>query len=453
MKRSFKLAKHAMGMSFLLLTYFISACGTLEIRLERTAQIQDGTLATSRSTQPAVPSKTTGPSATPLPIPTGTTPPLPTWTPDLNPTVTSTSLPIPTFLPGDMITITQIKMVGTMTGWAVGRDGTSSADHILTTSDGGRTWRDVTPPETLSEEAIDTTYREASVYFLDVEHAWVIYRPAEIGDMVVLWSTSSRGFQWETSDPFNTAFHAINNLYFSDESHGWLMLETDAGMGHAWIELYRTSERAGEWELLIDPYSENSADLHYCCKTGMVFHGADTGLVTFGRGPMGGAFINWSKDGGLTWESHALPRPEGYLEDLGDENWGYRCESHSPILFSSELGKVALECWENVDRSDISSFIFTTLDGGTTWVPEPYPGGQILFLNEDIGWALSNNLYQTLDGGQTWMKLSRVNWEGQFSFINQQLGWAVARDREEFALVYTEDSGKKWDIIEPLVME
>lgn len=77
----------------------------------------------------------------------------------------------------------------------------------------------------------------------------------------------------------------------------------------------------------------------------------------------------------------------------------------------------------------------------------------MLFINPDVGWALGKDIYQTADGGQTWTKMSTVQWEGQFSFVSEQLGWAVARSGKEYALVQTEDGGKTWDIIDPVINE
>ncbi|OGO16161.1 MAG: hypothetical protein A2Z14_00005, partial [Chloroflexi bacterium RBG_16_48_8] len=436
--------------SLLLPVILISACRTLKIEMVGTDQTQDSTQALFQTSRADEASDTASPSD--IPTAMNTPPSFHTHTPTLESEPTSSPAPIPHFLPGEPITISYIDMFDATTGWAVGRDEETSTDHILTTLDGGYTWRDVTPAEPLSQEMNEYTYRRASVFFLDGQRASVIYDPEKYGDPARTWSTSSAGYQWEIST-IDTNFQVVEDLTFTDGSHGWLMLGVDAGMGHAWIGLYRMSVDGQQWDLLIDPYSENSADLHYCCKTGMVFHGSDTGLVTFGRGLMGGAFINWTEDGGSTWEAHPLPRPDGAFEELGEADYGILCGSHSPTLFSPQFNKVALECWSDFENTDLASFIFTTQDGGTSWQSEIYPGGQLLFLNPRVGWALGKEIYQTLDVGQTWTKMSTVDWEGQFSFVSERLGWAVARNAEEYALVQTSDGGKIWDIIEPVVVE
>jgi photosystem II stability/assembly factor-like uncharacterized protein len=435
--------------SLMVLVCLISACGTLH-QEETLDQTEDASQPLVQTTAPDEASEPVHPTSSPVPMEPSTS--SSTQTPAIETEPITGPAPIPHFPPGEPVTITYIKMMDGTSGWAIGSDEAHAVDHILTTSDGGRTWRDVTPDETFPLEMNEYTYKWVTAFFLDGQVASVIYDPEKYRDPARIWCTSSAGNQWDLSI-IETNFQTVEALTFADESHGWLMLGVDAGMGHSWVELYRTRDGGKEWELIIDPYREVSADLHYCCKTGMVFFGADTGLVTFGRGPMGGAFINWTDDGGLTWESHPLPRPEGAFEGLGDAEYGILCESHSPSLFSPQSGRVALECWTDIDASDTVSFIFTTFDGGSTWESATYPGGQMLFLTPEVGWALSKDIYQTLDGGQTWTLMSTVQWEGQFSFVNQQLGWAVARSEETFALLQTEDGGKTWDVIEPVIAE
>jgi len=57
-------------------------------------------------------------------------------------TFTPSPEPIPRLAPGQPISITSMNMFGSTTGW-----GFESSGHILHTLDGGRTWSDVTPPQ------------------------------------------------------------------------------------------------------------------------------------------------------------------------------------------------------------------------------------------------------------------------------------------------------------------
>src|SRR5512137_2183291 len=87
------------------------------------------------------PTETIVPSATPAP-PTDT----PTQVP---PTATATLPPVNAiqhYPSGQEFTVTDIHMLNANTGWAIGSLASRVGDHVLFTTDGGNTWKDVTPP-------------------------------------------------------------------------------------------------------------------------------------------------------------------------------------------------------------------------------------------------------------------------------------------------------------------
>jgi hypothetical protein len=135
------------------------------------------------------PTATIAPTFTPLPA-TKT----PTEAPSETPTLTPTEAPIemvitPTFPPteitpyitpvytikhfssGQALTITKIHMLDENTGWSIGGQ-TKAGDHVLYTTNGGATWKDVTPPEATDDNGMQKT---AIGYFQDALTAWVTY--------------------------------------------------------------------------------------------------------------------------------------------------------------------------------------------------------------------------------------------------------------------------------------
>jgi photosystem II stability/assembly factor-like uncharacterized protein len=426
----------------LFLMFLMSACGNQSTQVESTPSLPDRT---PLRTEP-LPTRisTTLPVATDTLAPTETTTIAPSNTAVVKPSPSSVLTPIAHISPGEKITITYIDMYDATTGWGLASVDDSRADHVLITQDGGLTWRDVTPPEPVPKEG--STYKKATAFFLDDQTAWVFYcHPGRI------WRTSTGGIQWTESAPLSVSFIQIEFFYFADASHGWLMLHTSSGGGHAFIELYRSKDHGAHWERIID-YSSDNQSIHLCCRTGMVFYDLDWGLVTFDR-TWGGTRLNWTHDGGLTWQESRLPQPEGYLEDLDDGEFHLLCGSHSTHLFPSQIVKVALECYKNIEQSGTISFLYTSEDGGENWQSALFPGGQLLFLDPELGWALGKDIYQTLDGGKTWTKMSSVSWDGQFSFVSQQIGWAVAKADNEAALVQTKDGGHSWILLEPMVVQ
>jgi photosystem II stability/assembly factor-like uncharacterized protein len=106
------------------------------------------------------------------------------------------------------------------TGW-----GLESAGHIVRTTDGGSTWRDVTPPH--------GRYDETDFFALDASHAWAVDGvQASCGPAgnsfcleAVIWRTSEGGGIWHYTLPRVTdgAEFIPLAMQFANETTGWLI--------------------------------------------------------------------------------------------------------------------------------------------------------------------------------------------------------------------------------------
>ena len=117
-------------------------------------------------TTPALPTSTPLPTAKPAQAATPTFPPVITATP---PPVTATLPPTATAVKATGLKITNINMFNSTTGWAVGQILPSTDQHVLRTSDGGKNWKKLTPPEPA------LAGKSAVAFFLDSTKAWVTY--------------------------------------------------------------------------------------------------------------------------------------------------------------------------------------------------------------------------------------------------------------------------------------
>lgn len=383
------------------------------------------------------------PTSPPLPSsipPTSTEKPIPDLaiiTP--TPMMSITDNPIPYLTPGQDLTIAFVHMINATKGWAIGNVG-DDCDHILRTDDGGNTWWDTSPPEPEPESAEET--KRAEAFFLDLENAWVSYKPYSI-----VWRTVDGGRTWQpaaTGEPGNLG--AI--LMFADKDDGWLMKSHDAGMHHEYVSLYKTTSGGAYWEKIFDPYT--SDELQSFSKTGMVFVDSNHGWVSRDSGGvMPGAFVDATTDGGATWHSINLPPPNDNPDKFVDEY----CSMHSPTLFSTSSGALIVTCkLYDDDGKVITHYLFSTTDGGQTWKRLDYPGGDLQFISQSVAYALSRDIYKSRNGGQTWIKIKAVKWAGQFSFVNEDLAWAVAQSGQEFALVKTNDGCGTWEEINPQIV-
>jgi len=162
-------------------------------------------------------------------------------------------------------------------------------------------------------------------------------------------------------------------------------------------------------------------------------------------------------DGGSTWYNVS---PQGVTE------FGYGTAN----TFLS-----ASQAWVMVaDASDPagSGLLYRTDDGGLTWTvyPVPFGGGQMAFINENVGWmmaylgagagSMAVAIYQTGDGGATWTQtyvndpnlanagdsLPLGGIKNNLTSLDSQTAWVggVVYAPETFYLYKTSDGGQTW---------
>lgn len=394
------------------------------------------------------------PSVMPSALPTDT-PSIETVVPTPSPTLRATPPPspeLPTRAPTPVpLTITRIRMIDSVTGWAEGRLGTEAASRILRTGDGGVTWRDVSP-----HGALD--YRGS--FFLDDQLAWVFaWRD-------LAWRTQDGGRSWVPLEGIHGWF---DEIWFNDVQHGWKVSGEAFGMSFPGydIESLATTQDGGEtWEEATPPPGggfpflafpdEGTAWVIWAAKRGAMQGWADLGVPI--RVPT-------TSDGGRTWISRMLPLPaETHTVEIEYEGsylgGGGNCTFVSPVYSSTAIWKAALTC-------EYRSWLYTSANQGKTWIISPMPAGieaDVQFINPTVGWLFvwsweerQGDLYRSADGGQSWTLIKRTGWfDVEFNFIDAETGWAVACMETRcyysdavYALVKTTDGGRTWQTLEP----
>ena len=205
----------------LFLALLLLSAGCAVARESPTPVVEAPTLPPEWTMAPELPSPSPVPSNSPVPSITATMPTKPA----------STLTPYPSGSPivrnRAPVELTMIQMFSDSEGWGI--EGAS----ILTTLDGGRTWRDVTPPEALPNEERVVAYGR----FLDTSTGWVIFAPnkgwnewdpSSIPSNAVVWFTSDSGRTWNNSAPLGHTLEPWSNLVPSfsmvDRQNGWLRL-------------------------------------------------------------------------------------------------------------------------------------------------------------------------------------------------------------------------------------
>lgn len=453
---------------FLILSSLIitlSACGQAAGPVSTsTPEVTVGLPDTWTPAPTGIPSST--PSPTPTLIPSQT--PLPSSPPDpaltqtqpaeqtLEPGVKPDSVRLEELVPGQELELSRIMMVSPERGWAVGT-GQDPYPRILMTEDGGRTWRDRTPCTAF--KALDRVSADSTLaYFHSNSTAWVYFQHQDRGDdpgVHRVWRTSDGGQSWDPSTPLpfsREMRYFTGELVFINSRVGWLRTFSEIAHMNDYAYLFQTTNGGETWTLVNQP---GDSMLELLVNSQLGFADPQQGWIL--KDSLGGfqPFLEITSNGGWTWKRVLLPGPEGGWDSPED-----RCRGSDPHFLGGAEGVFLLNCAPigvelNSGNPQMSSYLYRSGDLGQTWTLQqlPAPVDQLVFLDDDQGFALGREHYRTDDGGQSWEKIKTVQWMGEFSWISPLEAWAVAREGDETALVHTRDGGESYQLIEPSAAE
>ncbi|HEX2997530.1 MAG TPA: sialidase family protein [Anaerolineales bacterium] len=354
------------------------------------------------------------------------------------------------YSPGDAIVLDRITMIDAQNGWAV------SGGDVLFTTDGARTWREVTPPEALPPES----QVQAQGVFLDAWHAWIVFSiDRQIPVSAVVWWTEDGGHTWAASAALEHQVFGEQvwaEGFALDADHVWLLVRgvyVGAGTHHV-AQLLRSTNGGFTWS----PMSgDETFDYNYD-YTGMAFADGGHGLVTWqttGAYAPGPPNYAMTSDGANTWTVHELPPPADKPDLFGSFDY---CEPFQPHFLSQSSIRMLVGCFDAYDPPRaFNSYFYSSEDGGATWtsalLPEKVPASQdiLFFFDEENALLVDRTIYRSTNGGKSWDPVKSVAWDGQFSFVDPQTGWAIAHSGSEIALVKTSNGGATWSEIKPVI--
>jgi len=313
-------------------------------------------------------------------------------------------------------------------GWALTDTG------VVRTADGGSTWFNAT--------SAGLNGAPANPFFLNAGTGWLA---ANTGDPTTgtLYHTVDGGASWSTTTvPFGGG-----SLDFTDAMNGWEMVGLSAGMSHAAVAVFRTSDGGVNWSRVFinDTSVAGSSDSLPLVgdKNGIVALDGNRAWVTGSQPTDNFIYIYATQDGGTSWVHQDLAIPAAYA--------GAQTGANLPVFFGSNEVVLPVLLFANNNGADF----YVSHDGGQTWSATT-PVGQGGFLSvasphDFFVWDGSAPLSASHDAGASWSTINpNVNIKENMvsmQFINASTGWALTSDANNHRMLYkTVDGGATWTV-------
>ena len=372
------------------------------------------------------------------------------------------------------IWLRSLQMTSATDGWALyysGDPNSSSTPFMLLarTTDGGRSWTDVTPAT--ARPMLATPDAEQVLDPVNSERAYLALTAAteesnSAVNATMVFVTTDGGRTWSESAPLR-AESTVSQVSFADPQHGFLLLGGDDGaMGRDSVWLYRTADGGAHWSPAAATPAPTGGTVDSqpgpgqipiaCDKNGLTFPTATTGWIagTCNAGLANALLV--SADGGISWSDQSLPLPSSACA-------GTPCTVGGP-QFVDGTGFVTVEPQPETPA------LLVTRDLGQTWERLALPAGlqypQITFFSPTDAVLVAgrtqggfgSTFYTTSDGGQTWTPvLQGANLTGlgvTIDFATAQDGFAWTNGLESdpippTSIYETTNSGRSWHAFTP----
>ena len=270
------------------------------------------------------------------------------------------------------------------------------------------------------------------VFFVNAKHGWIV------GDNGFVLATADGGITWAQSKRFTN--DAIKQVYFTDETTGWLLCERNIYTRgtNASSYLRRTTDSGKTWEKI--EFQDGGRER----VTKLLFN-SDASGTAFGEG---GIFYKLQEDG-VSWKKsqtsiHYLLLDGAYADDtlgaivgaggtiLFTEDSGFTWEKASllgdtdtkfnAVYFAGTKGAWAVGTGGRIFRTS----------GGRLWRQQRSATNSnlndVFFPTPSNGWAVGDNgvIVRTRDGGNNWSEVSsKTTHRLEKIVFNGVHGWAV----------------------------
>ncbi len=368
---------------------------------------------------------------------------------------------------GGQLALSTIRMVDAQNGWAI-RYGETSG-NLLRTTDGGRTWTDVTPPGGSGDLGFGALLQP-----LGPAGLWVATGGTAgngVASSVTIYRTTDGGANWQSTrvttrytngapvHPVSWSFTpGAGDPMPMTVTRVWLMVSPEHTMNSEPGELLVTSDSGQTWSEVAHDGS-NQGDLPF--NGTITFLSDKEGWLVGSETTTTADHLYRTADGGLTWNQVDLPVPAsvpgGSVNDIGLPSAYGNNQMALPVTF------------EQTDKGITLGGAYVSTDGGSSWrfagglIPEPTlpafvskPDSSPSFEGFAAG---SSGVYVTTDGGASWKltasdtlteALKSGSPVGAPTFVSPDVGWLLLQPRTaggSAQLLETHDGGQTWSAV------
>jgi len=359
--------------------------------------------------------------------------------------------PSPTAL-AEALPFENLHMVTATSGWAV----QAGSGDVLTTIDGGRRWKRVTP-------WLARSYANQATYFLDQREAWLVGAPistASSAESSVIFQTADAGKTWRQQG--EVSLSGPPELFAIDLDHAWLSSEgpcTTQCINQA-MTLMKTADGGGHWTNVMTSQPLELSSLGAlpatCRKNGGVAFVTPSRGWASGRCLSGPPFFFETDNGGNSWHQEILQETPGLPSGVFRS---CECEVSPARFVSVEDGATLVTIFPSQEGANTHTAIYVTSDQGHTWTgrtsPVAAPAEPPDFVTPTDGWITDGTtVYVTHDGAKSWAPISpNVSLDGaHLDFVSRSVGFALIEAYGKPPALYeTRDGGQSWAAIAPVM--
>lgn len=342
--------------------------------------------------------------------------------------------------------VQDMALVTSSFGWVLTMDEWKATDDdaLKVTDDGGRSWRDVTPPAVGARSI-------AGVHFTDARSGWFVIPgpPSASHDVQLLaYRTGDGGATWQPAPlgPPSVAYASgIGHASISaiDERNAYVLVRRGSSSNFSFGDLFRTTDGGQSWSKLPEPPVGGK----------ITFFDARRGFLA--GGPIYER-LYITHDGGETWTRQPVTPPPQYF--------GRMITFGAVRLVGSRDAVLPMHIGDPGPNTDL---LYVSSDTGETWTQTTSPPVEgptaLTTVADTIIAGSTDELATSNEIASHWTTLYAAGfapnrWMRNLAFASPSTGWALtnysacpnkANCVDEGALYSTTDGGRTWTLLHP----